>query len=72
MNDTGSNPNDVMLTAPQVRVRYGGRSDMWLWRTLQRDPLFPRPIVIGGHRYFRMSELVAYENERRAPDAVTS
>jgi hypothetical protein len=32
------NSKNVHLTAPQVRQRYGHRSDMWLWR---RN--YPRP-----------------------------
>ena len=61
--DTGT---DVCLDAMGVRMRYGGRSDMWLWRRLQKDADFPRPIVIGNKRYWRLSELVAFEDRRRA------
>jgi hypothetical protein len=32
-------------TAAMVKARYGGRSDMWLWRKLKMDPTFPRPMV---------------------------
>jgi hypothetical protein len=52
---------EVYLTAPQVRQRYGNKSDMWLWRMLREEPQFPRPIVIRRNRYFRLRELVAYE-----------
>lgn len=51
----------VYLTAMQVRRRYGGRSDMWLFRALQEDPTFPRPIKLRGQRYWRLAELVAWE-----------
>jgi hypothetical protein len=34
----------IYLNAAQVRVRYGGMSDMALWRWLQDETLgFPRP-----------------------------
>ena len=52
---------DVRITAPQVRTRYGGRSDMWLWRLLHKDPLFPKPLVINGRRYWKISDLEAWE-----------
>jgi predicted DNA-binding transcriptional regulator AlpA len=64
--DTG---NDVCLNALAVRMRYGGRSDMWLWRRLENDPDFPRPIRIGRKRYWRLSELLAFEEQTRAPNA---
>jgi predicted DNA-binding transcriptional regulator AlpA len=61
-------------TGPQVLERYGGRSAMWLWRKLRFDPNFPRPVVIGGRRYFDEDELDAYDEASRmeAPYAVAS
>jgi predicted DNA-binding transcriptional regulator AlpA len=53
---------EIYLTAPQVRQRFGGKSDMWLWRLLHDETSFPRPVVIRHQRYFRLSELVAFEN----------
>jgi hypothetical protein len=60
---------EVYLTGPQVRQRFGGKSDMWLWRTLRAEPDFPRPVVIRKQRYFRLSELVAFENANRVEAA---
>ena len=56
---------EIYLTAPQVRQRFGGKSDMWLWRILRDEPRFPRPVVIRNQRYFPLSELVAFEHESR-------
>jgi predicted DNA-binding transcriptional regulator AlpA len=54
--------NDVFLSAAEVRKRYGGRSDMWLWRQLRYDPDFPRPIIINTRRYWWLSSLKNYES----------
>jgi predicted DNA-binding transcriptional regulator AlpA len=61
--------SDVLLTGPGVRLRYGGKSNVWLWRVLRDDPHFPRPMKIRHQRYWRLSELMAYENARRVPNA---
>jgi hypothetical protein len=57
--------NDVYLDARAVRRRYGGRSDMSLYRWL-RDPAlgFPAPIYIQKYRYWRLSDLLAWERSR--------
>jgi predicted DNA-binding transcriptional regulator AlpA len=57
--------SEVFLTAPQVRQRYGNKSDMWLWRVLREEPEFPKPIVIRKQRYFRLCDLIAYEDACR-------
>jgi predicted DNA-binding transcriptional regulator AlpA len=54
--------NDVLLTARQVRQRYGGKSDVWLWRALRSESQFPRPIYIRSQRYFRLRDLLAFES----------
>lgn len=61
---TGSIDN-VYLTGPQVRARYGNVSDMTLWRWL-RDPAmgFPKPTYINKRRYWRLSELEGFERSR--------
>jgi predicted DNA-binding transcriptional regulator AlpA len=59
-------PKHRWLTAPQVRQRFGGRSDAWLWRILHDDPNFPRPMVIKQMRYWDENEIEAYEETRRA------
>jgi predicted DNA-binding transcriptional regulator AlpA len=56
------NQSDVMLTARQVRTRYGGVSDMALWRWLRDERLaFPQPIVINSRRYWKLSDLAQWE-----------
>ena len=55
-------PNDVMLTAKQVRARYGNVSDMALWRWLRDERLgFPQPLLINSRRYWRLSSLTNWE-----------
>ena len=51
---------DTFLNSRQVRERYGHASEMWLWRR-ERDGDFPRPLRIRGRRFWRLSELIAYE-----------
>jgi predicted DNA-binding transcriptional regulator AlpA len=58
---------DYFLTAVQVRQRYGNASDMWLWRRLRDDSNFPRPIEIRKRRYWKLSELIAWERAQRRP-----
>jgi predicted DNA-binding transcriptional regulator AlpA len=55
-------------TARQVCDRYGGRSDMWLWRILKNDPRFPRPMTTGPGklRLFDDDDLDAYDDIVRA------
>ena len=50
--------DDIHLSARQVLRRYGGRSDMWLWRLLQdRNSGFPKPLIINNRRYWRLADL---------------
>jgi hypothetical protein len=53
--------DDYFLTAVQVRQRYGNASDMWLWRRLRDKSGFPSPIDISRRRYWKLSDLVAWE-----------
>jgi hypothetical protein len=53
-------------TASQVRLRYGGRSQMWLDRILKHDADFPRFIKIGRFRFFDIAQLETYEAGRAA------
>ena len=54
-------PKPEFIPAPKVLERYGV-SDMTLWRWLKDPALgFPRPVYIGRFRYFRISELDAWE-----------
>jgi predicted DNA-binding transcriptional regulator AlpA len=57
------NKTDGYLKAPDVCERYGV-SDMWLWRRLKDDPKFPRPMVVGRIRYFRVSDLELWEKRQ--------
>jgi len=46
------------LTAAQVRARFGGISDMTLWRWIRDERLgFPAPIVIQRRRFFDSVQL---------------
>jgi predicted DNA-binding transcriptional regulator AlpA len=56
----------VYLKATQVRERYGGISDMTLWRWLHdKDLGFPKPRRINRMRYWNDSDLTEWERVRR-------
>lgn len=67
--------NQTYLPAVAVRARYGV-SDMSLWRWLRDDALgFPHPLRINGRRFWKLSELEAWEAlraEQEAPHAMAS
>lgn len=64
MTTTPDNPNRF-LTAAQVCIRFGGISQMSLWRWLRDEKLsFPQPMVVNRRRLFRESEIEAWEAER--------
>ena len=52
---------EVFLSARQVCERYGGCSTMWLHRKVRDDATFPRPTFLGSRRYFKLSQLNAWE-----------
>lgn len=57
--------NEVHLTGPQVRARYGGISDMTLWRWLHDAELgFPAPIIINRRRLWPLSLLQEFERRQ--------
>jgi predicted DNA-binding transcriptional regulator AlpA len=57
-----SRADDVFLASRQVRARYGGCSEMWLWRRLHhKDSNFPKPLKIHGRRFWKLSDLEAWE-----------
>jgi len=60
-------PNIKYLTGKQLRLRYGDRGAVWLWRRLKTDPEFPRPILIGRNHFFDLNEVEAYEARQRLP-----
>jgi predicted DNA-binding transcriptional regulator AlpA len=53
--------DDRYLSAKQVRARYADASDMWLWRRLNDDSDFPKPLEICGRRFWKLSGLIAWE-----------
>ncbi len=56
---------EIMLTAKQLKARFGGVSDMTIHRWLSDDGLkFPRPFYIKKLRYWRLSKLVEWERAR--------
>jgi hypothetical protein len=63
--------NKRYLTSVQLRDRYGGRSEMWVERIMQRDAKFPRHIYIGRLRFWALDEIEAYERAAVAAAANT-
>ena len=60
-----SSGDATYLTVAQVKARYGGVSDMWVWRKLH-DRDFPQPIRFGGPnsmRHWRVGDLEQWEAE---------
>ena len=51
----------IWITAKQVCQRYGGRSQMWLWRKLQGDLTFPKPTYFGRLQFFKQASLDEYD-----------
>lgn len=58
-------PDAAWMTAKQLMAHFGGVSQMWLWRKIETDPDFPRPVFIGRFRYFRVDEVEAYDRVLR-------
>ena len=57
--------DDRLITANDVRARYGNISAMTLSRWLKDERLeFPLPIRIHNLRYFRLADLVEWERRR--------
>ena len=63
-NDAGRSHDRQYLTSKQVRARYGGISDMSLWRWLNDQSGFPRPMRIHGRRYWLLAKLESWEAQR--------
>jgi len=54
---------ELYLPAAQVRQRYGGISDMTLWRWLNDPALdFPKPLRIKRRRYWKPCRLDAFDH----------
>jgi predicted DNA-binding transcriptional regulator AlpA len=55
----------IYLNAAQVRTRYGGMSDMALWRWLRDETLgFPKPLIINNRRFWLAAALTDWERKR--------
>lgn len=54
------------IQAQAVRELCGGVSDMWLWRRLEKDPSFPRPVYISKRRFWREADIVAWLEAQEA------
>jgi hypothetical protein len=52
---------ETFLSSAQVQARYGGVSYMWLYRREHEDNGFPKPVRIRRRRFWRLTELLAYE-----------
>ena len=60
MSSVNSEKSTVYLVGRQVLARYSRNSPVWLHRR-QQDPDFPKPIYVAGMRYWRLTDLEAYE-----------
>lgn len=68
-------PDEVFLRSGEVRRRYANASEMWLHRRLRDDSEFPKPIRIERYRYWRLSDLQAWEamlSERAKAEVVAA
>ncbi len=52
--------DDILLPAAKVQRRYNV-SHMWIERRLRDGSGFPAPLYIGRLRYWRLSEIQAWE-----------
>ena len=58
------------LTAAQVRARYGGVSDMAIWRWLHDPKLaFPQPMRINRRRFWQLADLDGFDQRQREQGA---
>lgn len=58
--------DETYLPSKAVRQRYGGVSEMWIWRRSKDNSGFPKPIVIARRKLWALSELVQWEAEQSA------
>jgi len=62
-----SDGSPCYISATKLRARYGGISDMTIWRWLADQSLaFPRPLIINRRRFWRLDELEAWERSQLA------
>lgn len=51
-----------LITARTLRQRFGGVSEMTIWRWARDEALaFPAPIKIRKQRYWRIADIQAFE-----------
>jgi hypothetical protein len=60
------NPAKKFIGSRRLRERYNDCSHMWIVRTLDSDPTFPRPYKFGRLNFWALDELEAWERERVA------
>ena len=71
-SDGASNIDECLeryLSSKQVRDRYANASQMWLHRRLHDSSGFPLPMLICGRRFWKLSELTAWELSRATRSA---
>lgn len=56
--------NQRVLPSRVVRERFGGVSDMCLWRWVQRG-ILPPPQKIGRRNFWREADVIAVQEGRR-------
>jgi predicted DNA-binding transcriptional regulator AlpA len=54
-----SGTGEVFLNSREIRHRYGV-TDMGLWRWIKEEK-FPVPMTIGDRRYWKLSDIQAFE-----------
>jgi hypothetical protein len=60
MRQAAAHADDVLFPVSRVLQRYGGKSNVWLWRALQNG--FPQPaMVINRRRHWWLSQLERFE-----------
>jgi predicted DNA-binding transcriptional regulator AlpA len=69
MNYVMSDQSETYLKTKQVRQRYGSVSETWIERRM-KDSGFPAPAYFGHLRFWRESDLLAWERAQiKAPKA---
>jgi predicted DNA-binding transcriptional regulator AlpA len=56
-----ANKPEIFLKTRQVQARWGGVSHMFVERRLKNDATFPKPVFLGRLRFWKLSELEAWE-----------
>lgn len=65
---TSISENERLVPQPEFRRRLGLKSAMTLWKWVHRRPELelPKPIKIGNRCYYRLSEILAWEQKMAA------